>query len=364
MPFAIGNCIRCGQDISHIITQSDKVICTNCGSLTLSGLESHFRPTMETLQKPSHQPYPVIAAGRAMAYSDMIYSLANKGTKFDMESLEKQLMGKANARPAELEWMETIEGRTHEGQTDASVVCVVLTIFDGQNRFIYVVFRGSVGFKQNTGAGRAAGDQKVNVDWRANFDNDQCAPDWGGPGFMVHEGFHKILKSYRADVFTALEVMTKLSPQAQVIITGHSQGAAHAILFAHQLSFKNPQLEFFCLPRAAPRVGNFEFVENFNQRISDFSAFLRSDQQEFPRCLIGVQGNDPVWQGQKNSFFNPNLAKVHKIADKQGILPKKSFAGKHETDETKIYYHPKHLVKVSKFGMHIPGRLKKSILKM
>ena len=55
-------------------------------------------------------------------------------------------------------------------------------------------------------------------------------------------------------------------PIDQVLITGHSLGAALSTLFAFDMALSRPQIKAICINYASPRVGNPEFVKFYSQQ--------------------------------------------------------------------------------------------------
>ncbi|MBD0381968.1 lipase family protein [Paenibacillus sedimenti] len=85
-------------------------------------------------------------------------------------------------------------------------------------------------------------------------------------GGLVHRGFLDIYRSARKRI---LDALSKLSPQKQLYITGHSLGGALATLCAADAAvntkFKTPVVYSY----ASPRVGNPAFAGKFNSLLSN-----------------------------------------------------------------------------------------------
>jgi hypothetical protein len=360
-------CHGCQRDITLAarFALSDVMYCQQCRQLTPTGKEDELRRMMEGNWTDS---YPKITGGRAVYYSNNIYELANKGTAIDFAKVEKKLWKTSGARKTNIVGMNAIAGRKYRGHTDAGVGCLIIGLSDDiGNRYVYVVFRGSVGAKKaksNTGAGRSLDDPSVNMDWRINFDNRMTEASWE-PQVKVHGGFLDVYESYCDEVRMHLFNMLGRLPGAQVIITGHSQGAAHAILCAHHMSHDGPPgLAPVCLPFSAPRVGNFEFASDFNKRISMQNVWYPADQGSFLRCIVAVQKDDKVPKGQSHSFAAARTKGDQKIADGSQIIPKAIWASMLKKEsETEIFYHVKTFYKAATFGMHHPGALQFSMLR-
>ena len=186
----------------------------------------------------------------ALGLSNAIYKTAeeNRGTikMARDDSRRKKLRRKGYAS---ILHYELLRGRTHRGITDDSVVAAVVVMANGHGatpaHTIYVVFRGS-----NDASKTDIGKKKMaNVDWRANLDNRMRPIGiFGSAPVLVHTGFDIILKSYSDRVLAVLANAKTLFDSANVVITGHSQGAAHAILFTYHLAQTNPEYYPFCIP--------------------------------------------------------------------------------------------------------------------
>lgn len=360
------NCTNCGEDNADLARKSlgDVMICPKCWKNTPTGKEPEYREHLEG-SKTWVENYPRIAGGRAAFYSNSIYKLANKADPFLFDKIESAIYKKFAGRKAKMVGMNGISGRQYGDMIDAGVGALVLGLDDGINKFVYVIFRGSVGAKKkrgNMGAGRDRNDTSRNIDWRVNFDNKLVRARWGPPSVKVHRGFHEVYESYSEQVHRAMYAMRGRLNGAQVIITGHSQGAAHAVMCAHHLSHLDPALAPMCLPFSSPRVGNLHFAMDFNMRIASQESYVASDQNDFPRCIIAVQMDDQVWKGQRHSFKDHISLKDRKRADGAGILPKAIHASRRSLDDVQIFYHVKYFYKAARFGMHHPGAMQKSML--
>ncbi|GGF95517.1 lipase family protein [Paenibacillus abyssi] len=102
------------------------------------------------------------------------------------------------------------------------------------------------------------------VEWVSDFIARQTpylpVKDFG----LTHKGFTDIYMSAREQLLRALN---KYSHQKPLFVTGHSLGGALATLAAPDIAantpFRNPHVYTF----ASPRVGNPQFVRNYNQII-------------------------------------------------------------------------------------------------
>jgi hypothetical protein len=377
--------------------------CTSCQHRALIGRNED--DVRKVLEKREFGSYPKYTAARAMALSRKIYAVAqlegrdektqrakmSRITKTQKQLLKHQVQG-------EIIDVSVIAGRTFEGYTDSSVVAAIVVIDNGEQKrprySIYVVFRGSIGMKGSAnrgGAGfamdhpwqvnedgyesaaekRAAENDITNVDWSANLHNQMVALGYGGDPIagplMVHEGFQKILTSYRKRVRRLLEAAEVVYSDSHVVITGHSQGAGHAILFAHYLRVKkNRKDPLLCMPFAPPRVGNFAFADDFRKRVSaPISPLLPWDETGGPYrgAYLMIHGNDVVTVAQTRPYSSMKTPGYAKAANDSralvGILGKKNWAEKNEEialgediHPSQLYFHPPFIVRFDSKAIH------------
>lgn len=79
----------------------------------------------------------------------------------------------------------------------------------------------------------------------------------------VHHGF---MEAYRSIRDTILQEAKKTKYQ-RIIFTGHSLGAALAMLAALDVDYNVPGKEIVCYTFGAPKVGNAAFVKSYNKRV-------------------------------------------------------------------------------------------------
>lgn len=323
--------------------------CSKCGKANATGVEQQLRPQME--QRVPHA-MPRVTSLRAAAVSYKIYEEANKAGPPNLKMSKTTTKAlKKDASAHQIVAQVPIYGRTWRGLTDSSLVAMVI-VFANPGELppysIYVVFRGSVGGKNDGNAGWMSGAQKINIDWRANFDNVQERADYGGASCLIHGGYKSSLGSYRDNVFQALALARRTYHGSNVVITGHSQGAGHAVLFTHWLSYQAPDMvpNLFCMPFSPPRVGDFNFASDFNQRIVVNETILPFDGPPPLGAMLVVKGNDPVSFSMEHSYTWKDDPQAHavslrKYADsgliKGGLMSEKK---EKKYGTLQVYFHP------------------------
>jgi triacylglycerol lipase len=121
---------------------------------------------------------------------------------------------------------------------------------------------------------------------------------------MVHRGFKAALNCV-VDVLA--EDYNRLGEGRQVIFTGHSLGAALAILACSRLN----NFESECFLYGAPRVGNADFRDGFNFRFDSIYRFINQNDviTRHPMSLWGYRhiGMSFYFDGDGKCVTNPNF---------------------------------------------------------
>ena len=338
--------------------------CSNLCEPSLTGYGQRLRVVMES---PVSFNLPRVTSLRASALAYKIYDCA-AGARYQAIKLSKSTAKALNKDSGsdQIVAQFPIFGRTWRGLKDNSLTAMVI-VFENPGELpphtIYVVFRGSAGDKSkggsgwmggSVGTGQSRSSQKVNIDWRANFDNVQEEADWGGGGFMIHGGYKNVLGSYRNEVFRVLSRARRIFPGANVVITGHSQGAGHCILFTHWLIHHTPDiLPFvFCMPISPPRVGDIRFANDFTTKIVSRTPLLPYDGEVPVGAMFVVRGHDPVSFSMKHAFAFKSLSdpmggqeSLRKYADTTDLLRKGKAAKrkdkKYGGEGLQTYFHPR-----------------------
>ncbi|MBQ8537177.1 MAG: lipase family protein [Clostridia bacterium] len=103
-------------------------------------------------------------------------------------------------------------------------------------------------------------------DWRSNFLFAQKTVPYGNAAspIRVHEGFLKAYKSpsVRERILGLIDDRVR-----RVRITGHSRGAALAVLCAVDVQYHHPNCCLEVLLFGCPRVGNAAFAKSYNKRV-------------------------------------------------------------------------------------------------
>lgn len=296
----------------------DVVSCDQCKTQIATGHESTLRASIEA-DKSGSLNYPKHAVGRAIAYCAAIYGMATHDEQLDGAKIEKHFKDAKSTFTGDAELVHSgWEGRglRQRGLNDQRTGFMLVTVkadraarAHGHNfNHIYIIFRGSRSNEDETNPMEAgfskSNGEKHNVDYAANLTGRQDEPWWcKGRGHLapkVRRGFLELYKSMSNDIVMELDTQLKLNPDATVIVTGHSLGAALAVLCAHHLQYhrgksmktKGP----FCFPFCTPRVGNINFAMDFRNTLANQDSRMMGEEskEEFKRCINFVMDNDPV----------------------------------------------------------------------
>jgi predicted lipase len=113
---------------------------------------------------------------------------------------------------------------------------------------------------------------------------------------MCHEGFFKVFNSLAAGVNS----FVKSQGVTRIILTGHSLGAAVALLFGASQSLLpaedgrrlSDNLNLSVVTYACPRVGNQEFMNHVNKNL--FVMRFRNDADAVPNFPAAVSPNEHI----------------------------------------------------------------------
>lgn len=101
------------------------------------------------------------------------------------------------------------------------------------------------------------------INWLADFDFVEMTPVEYCDGCKVHTGFYRSWLSVARLVSEEVSRLRAAHPHAQLVLTGHSLGAAMAILAATHLHYNDDLGVHAVYTFGQPRVGNRAFHEYF-----------------------------------------------------------------------------------------------------
>ena len=369
----------------------DQSTCPGCKEVLNNGLDKMYRAQLENSQYWMDRPRSVMA--RAASYANRIYDFSTHGTPMKLDEVEKKIRKRYGSQAAGTAQALWASGRGFLDLWDGGVGAMIVRV-DGVTGgykwcYLYVVFRGSRGDKNpfNTGWDAETG---ANLDWRANFENEQARPVWAATDVKVHQGFLAIYMSMRDNLKVELAKQIRAAGREGhkpvVVVCGHSLGAGISQICAHDFHFSGFDTKSACFPFCPPRAGNLGFVRSFNAEICDKEIFYPSEKRRYTRAVSSIQGMDPVSKEQKRGAMRgmtPDegdmidgggtmglirrglYAKGHKREDvsKQIKAEEEMLYGKiaspyvrkwRQIQKQAIYYHIKNLFLIQLTGFHSP----------
>lgn len=325
------------------VDREPTAVCPTCSEERIRGV----------WEQPTAIAYPRVTAARSIALSTSIYKTALKGRGYVSMTTAQRKLTKEGYH-GEVISCELIRGRGHGGLYQDSCTAAVVAVRNGGDSLrisIYVVFRGSASAES---VGGWVEDREINLDWRANFDNRMATTDYAASDVRIHGGFKSVLGTYRGEVRRVMNEMRRRADSAghrhHTVITGHSQGAAHALLFSHWLSYVEPENRVCCVPFSPPRVGDYTFARDYTSRITERALYLPYDGWRTQSAILMVKGLDPVSFNQKRAFGPQDSNRRNQKVDSYNIAKKGIRAGQWERDQSEAgqpYFHPKNLVLLS-----------------
>src|SRR5210317_120099 len=122
--------------------------------------------------------------------------------------------------------------------------------YDSTTQSLFVAFRGSASIQN----------------WIDNIKVSQITP-YDDDSIGVEKGFYKSYNYLKVDLFDNLSILSKKYGTRNILITGHSLGAAMATLMTYDIITLFPSyVVTHLITFGSPRVGNSKFVESFNEQ--------------------------------------------------------------------------------------------------
>lgn len=136
-------------------------------------------------------------------------------------------------------------------------------------------------------------------DWLVDFDFAQVTPLGNCPNCLVHQGFYNSYESLRTQMVAALNQISA----KEVMITGHSLGAAIAAIAAYDLSSVFSVGTYYTFGQ--PRVGNDAFYTYFKSILNEYRVVHYADiVPHLPLEAMGFHHvSTEVWYNEDSSSF-------------------------------------------------------------
>lgn len=145
--------------------------------------------------------------------------------------------------------------------------------YERSTNSVFLVFRGSDNIEN----------------WMENLDTVQTDYKYCD-GCAVHAGFFAAYNDVRADVLSTMTNLNKKYPNAQIIVTGHSLGAALATLAYVDLYALFGEVDYL-YTFGSPRVGNDKFAAYASQQLGrGFKARITHYEDIIPHLPFSMWG--------------------------------------------------------------------------
>ena len=163
--------------------------------------------------------------------------------------------------------------------------------YDSTTQSLFVAFRGSASIQN----------------WIDNIKVSQITP-YDDESIGVEKGFYKSYNYLKVDLFDNLSILSKKYGTRNILITGHSLGAAMATLMTYDIITLFPSyVVTHLITFGSPRVGNSKFVESFNEqyenvyyRITHYYDMVPHVPEEFMGYL---HISNELWYNEVNTDF-------------------------------------------------------------
>ena len=162
--------------------------------------------------------------------------------------------------------------------------------YDNMTNTIFTSFRGSSNIHN----------------WIENIQIHQIAP-YNDSSIKIEEGFFKAYNFIKSEIFINLHELTDKYNTNRLLITGHSLGGAMATIMTYEIFLLGNMYNVnYLITFGSPRVGNSEFVKDFNKykvtsyRITHYYDMVPHVPEEF---LKYSHISNEIWYNEDNSKF-------------------------------------------------------------
>ena len=163
--------------------------------------------------------------------------------------------------------------------------------YDSNTETLFVAFRGSVNIQN----------------WIDNIQSSKINP-YSDTSIGVEKGFYKAYNYVKTEIFDNLPLLAKKYGTHDILITGHSLGAAMATLMTYEVSTSIPIYTVtHLITFGSPRVGNPEFVQSFNHHYSNVYYRITHYYDMVPHVPEEFMGylhiSNEIWYNEDNTYF-------------------------------------------------------------
>ncbi len=162
--------------------------------------------------------------------------------------------------------------------------------YDYYLNLIFIAFRGSSNIHN----------------WIENIQIKKIAP-YNNTEITVEQGFYKAYNYIKPTIFNNLELLKDKYNTNNLLITGHSSGAAMSTLMTYEiLTIFNEYNINYSINFGSPRVGNNKFIESYNSyKINNYRVTHYYDMvPHVPEEFLGYQHiANEIWYNKDNSEY-------------------------------------------------------------
>ena len=162
--------------------------------------------------------------------------------------------------------------------------------FDKRTNTIFTSFRGSTNIHN----------------WAENIQISKVSP-YNDTNISVEKGFYKAYMNVKDDIIDNLYDLSKKYNTHNLLITGHSLGAAMSTIMAYDIASLYPEYKIqYFYNYGSPRVGNTAFVNSFNAyhiknyRVTHYYDMVPHVPEEFVGYL---HISNEIWYNENNSDY-------------------------------------------------------------
>ena len=123
----------------------------------------------------------------------------------------------------------------------------------------------------------------------------------------LEKGFYNLFNSMKDEIYDNLAIISKKYDTKNILITGHSLGGAISTLLSFDMLYNKLPYKISLITFGSPRVGNQNFVEEFNKyniyssRITHYYDIVPHLPQEF---LNYKHISKEIWYNEDNTKYS------------------------------------------------------------
>lgn len=131
----------------------------------------------------------------------------------------------------------------------------------------------------------------------------------------IHNGFLKKYLSMKNNIIKNINQILNENDIKEISFNGHSSGGAIANIASLDMSYIYENMNIKCVTFGAPRVGNKEFIEEYNKRIQKSLRIVNENDiiTQVPLPIIYIHNHKPIIiNNNSKKEFNINIIDYYK----------------------------------------------------